>query len=460
VLVVTHPWVGRTDQVNLGVLTQWVSPEVLARALAGRCADRSRRAGPLPVQFAAYFELGLALFAQDSYEDVADNLVSAIPTLRDDVPVKSALLGARRRLGEVAVRTLFEQIAVPAASEHTIGAFWHGLRTWAVDGFMLELAETPANREHFGGPSGSNGVNPVREIGYPQARVVTLVETGTRAPVRAAIGTYHTGEQELAGQLADAVEAGDLVLFDRNFPSIKLWKAFTGREAAVVMRAKSPVARTRVATLPDGTYLAEMWTNRRRGQGCGEHVTVRVVEYQIDGAEPIRLLTSLMDPELHPAAEIAALYLERWQSECGNLQFKTLQLGPGAVLRSGDPALVRQEIWAHLTVNYCLTRLIATMADERGQDPERISFTKVLKQVRRTVIQQATRTLAMAVHHAMDIADSLRRYVNPDREPRTSERTLKRARNRFPPRPAAARGKPVTTKTPPKTITLITTPTS
>ena len=101
---------------------------------------------------------------------------------------------------------------------------------------------------------------------------------------------------------------------------------------------------------------------------------------------------------------------------------------------------------------HVVTKSVA--ADERGHDPERISFTKVLKEARRTVIQQAARTLAMAAHHAMDIADNLRRYVNPERQPRASERTLKRIRARNPPRPAIARGKPVTTKTPPKPITL------
>lgn len=252
---VTHLWVGRTGQVNLGVLTQWVSPDVLERALAGRCADRSRRAGPLPMQFAAYCELGLALFARDSYEDVADNPVSALPALREHVPIKSALLGARRRLGEAAVRALFEQVTVPAAGERTLGAFWHGLRTFARDGFILDFCEIPANRGYFGAPSGSNGVNPVREIGYPQARVVTLVETGTRAPARAAIGTYRTGKLELAAQLAGAVGSGDLVLFDHYLPSIRLWNAFAEHGVALVMRAKSTVARTSVAMLPNGTHL-------------------------------------------------------------------------------------------------------------------------------------------------------------------------------------------------------------
>jgi Transposase DDE domain len=201
-----------------------------------------------------------------------------------------------------------------------------------------------------------------------------------------------------------------------------------------------------------------MWTNRRRGRGFGEHITFRVIEYRVDGGEPIRLLTSLLDTDRYPAAALAALYAERWQIETGNLQIKTLRMGRGAILRSREPTLVRQEIWAHLTVNHALTRLMTLMADERGQDPERISFTKVLKEARRTVIQQAARTLATAARHATDIADNLRRHANPERPPRTSQRTLKRIRARFPPRPATTRDKPVTTKTPPRLITLGPTP--
>lgn len=455
VLVVTHPWVGRTGQVNIGVLTRFVPPGLVGRAIAGRTLDKSRRDGPLPMGFAVYFELALALFAGDSYEDVADDLVGSIPELREGVPVKSALLGARRRLGEEAMRAVFEHVvAQPVAGSRTIGARWMGFRTFGVNGFSLEVPDTEANRACFDGPSASNGRNPARPVGYPQAKVVTLAETGTRAVRAAAIGGYRTGEIGLATPLAAAVGPSDLVLFDRGFPSIALWQAYTRRGAAIVMRAKASMGRTPVGELADGTYLAQMWTDHRRGKGCGEHITFRVIEYRVDDGETIRLVTSLLDPDRYPAAALAALYAERWQSETGNLQIKTLQMGRGAILRSREPTLVRQEIYAHLTVNHALARLTTFMADERGHDPERISFTKVLKEARRTVIQQAARTLAMAAHHAMDIADNLRRYVNPERQPRASQRTLKRIRARFPPRPATARSKPVTTKTPPKTITL------
>ena len=457
VLVVTHPWVGRTGQVNLGVLTQFVSPDLVERAIAGRTLDRSRRAGPLPMGFAVYFELALALFAGNSYEDVADDLVCSVPALYESVPAKSALLGARRRLGEEAMRAVFEHVvAQPVAGESTLGARWSGFRVFGVDGFALEVPDTEANRACFDGPSASNGRNQARPVGYPQAKVVTLIETGTRAPRAAAIGGYRTGEMELAVPLAAAVGHGDLVLFDRGFPSIALWRAFDERGAAIVMRAKATVARTNPRPLPDGTHLVEMWTRGRVGRGDATCVTMRQIEYRIDGGETIRLLTNLLDTARYPAGALAALYAERWQCETGNLQIKTLQMGRASILRSREPGLVRQEIWAHLTVNAALTRLITLMADERRSDPERISFTKVLKQARRTVIQQVARHIGQAARHALDIADDLRRYHNPQRPPRASDHTIKRLRHRYPERKPDTRGKPVTITTPPKTIALLT----
>ena len=445
---VTHPWIGRTDVVNLGVLTQWVPPDVVARATAGRSAHRGRRAGALPLQFTAYFELALALFSQDSYEDVVDHLVGAIPELASHAPAKSSLVQARRRLGAAAMRALFEQVAAyPVANEQTTGARWRGFRTLGVDGFLLETPDTPANRAYFGAPS--NGSR--RAIGVPQARVVTLVETGTRAPIAAAAGTYHSGEQTLATDLACAVGPGDVALFDRYFPSVTLWQAFETRGAALVMRADSRIARAGTRPLPDGTYRA-----RIQAGNSTAHLNVRVVEYRVDGEQDvIRLITNLLDTDAYPPAALAALYAERRQHEFAIAALKTHQHPQGGVLRSRDPALIHQEIWAMLTVNHILTRLITRIADERGHDPERISFTKVLKDARRTVIRQCTRTLAHAARRTLDMADDLRRYLNPHRpHPRTSQRTLKRIHTCYKLRPPTTRDTPVTTKTPPKNLTL------
>jgi hypothetical protein len=68
------------------------------------------------------------------------------------------------------------------------------------------------------------------------------------------------------------------------------------------------------------------------------------------------------------------------------------QRGPQLVLRSASPQLACQEEWAHLVVHHCLTRIIMELAAGAGIDPDRISFLKVLKHVRRSVIARTVTT--------------------------------------------------------------------
>src|SRR5437016_4820453 len=75
-------------------------------------------------------------------------------------------------------------------------------------------------------------------------------------------------------------------------------------------------------------------------------------------------------------------------------QVKTFQRGPQLVLRSASPELACQEAWAHLVVHHCLIRIIMELAAGAGIDPDRISFLKVLKHVRRSVIARTVTTAA------------------------------------------------------------------
>ncbi|MGH3125916.1 MAG: transposase, partial [Streptosporangiaceae bacterium] len=108
--------------------------------------------------------------------------------------------------------------------------------------------------------------------------------------------------------------AGMLVIMDRGFPGVALWKAYTQAGAHLLIRARSSVAARPVQVLPDGTYLARMNLAGQKGAHPGG-VLVRVIEYRVDGGEVVRLLTSLLDPVAFPAAELAALYHQRWESE-------------------------------------------------------------------------------------------------------------------------------------------------
>jgi len=303
-----HPWIGLADDVRLGVLTEWVSAELVDEVLA-ECGVRDQRPGALPARFMVYYVLALALFQQDSYDDVAENLVGALEGMDEAIPNRSSFTRARQRLGAGVIEAVFRRLAGPVAPPGLAGVFWRGMRVAAVDGFLLDVPDTEVNRAAFGGPVAAGG----QPSGFPQARVVTLTETGTHSSVDARVGRYRDGEQELAIAMAGRA-AGMLVIMDRGFPGVALWKAYTKAGAHLLIRARSSVARRPVQVLEDGTYLARMNLAGQKGAHPGG-VVVRVIEYRVDGGEVVRLLTDLLDPVAFPAGELAALYHERWESE-------------------------------------------------------------------------------------------------------------------------------------------------
>src|SRR5205814_2193391 len=277
-----HPWAGLSDDVRLGVMTEWVTADLVYEVLA-ECGKRDQKPGALPARFMVYYVLALALFQQDSYDDVAENLAGALEGMDEAIPNKSSFTRARQRLGAGVIEAVFRRLAGPVAPAGLDGAFWRGMRVAAVDGFVLDVPDTPADRAGFGGPGGAKG----QAAGFPQARVVTLAEAGSRSSIDARVRGLGGGAPGLG-------------------------RAMAGRRAG----------------------------------------------------------------------ELAALYHQRWQSEGSFRQVKTYQRGPQEILRSADPELVRQEVWAHLAVHHCLTRIIMRLAGQERIDPDRISFTKVLKHVR------------------------------------------------------------------------------
>src|ERR1019366_5716729 len=104
----------------------------------------------------------------------------------------------------------------------------------------------------------------------------------------------------------------------------------------------------------------------------------------------------------------------------------------GKVLRSRLPDLVHQEIWAWLIVHYAIAVLISRAAEAADIDPDRISFTRTLRLVRRTATGTADfppQDWDQAIPKVL--AEISRRRI-PKRRHRSSPRALKRIRhNRY-----------------------------
>jgi hypothetical protein len=344
----------------------------------------------LPARVVVYYVLGLALFSQASYEEVMRELVEGLSWASGwaqswQVPTKAALFKARARLGPEPLRVLFEAAAVPLATAETKGAWYRDWRLMSIDGTCIDVADTPANEAEFGRPGSARGGTGA----FPQARLAGLAECGTHALVAAAVGACTTGETTLARGLLGSLRPGMLVLADRNFYGFELWNAARATGAELLWRTKAGHVLRPHEQLPDGSWLARL----RRFSNYhmrGTDVVVRVIDYAAaDPGRPqaedrYRLLTTITDPHAAPAAELAALYPQRWEFETALDELKTHQRGPRTVLRSKMPDGVRQEIYGYLCVHYAIRWLMHTVALKAGADPDRLSFTRTLRAARRT----------------------------------------------------------------------------
>lgn len=305
------------------------------------------------------------------------------------MPTTGALTQARGRLGSEAMKLLFERVAVPTSSAGSVGSWWRGLRLVAIDGTVLDVPDTASNEAHFGRPGSGRGA---KKGAFPQARVVALAECGTHAIIGAQIGACTTGESTLARGLFTLLDEGMLLLVDRGFCGYELWQGAAATGAQLCWRTKSNAVLPVAQACTDGSYLSAL----QPPQGNpGTPITVRVVEYTLShptrGGEepPIRLITTLLDPQQAPATELAALYGQRWEEESAFDELKTHQRGAGRVLRSKSPEMVIQEIYAHLLVYYAIRSLINQVAEPADLDPDRVSFIRSLRVVRRQVTDQA-----------------------------------------------------------------------
>jgi len=382
------------DRISIGVLARTFTPGLLDEVVdaAGAREVRYRR---LPARLVVVFTLACWLFTRSGYGLVMSRLADA-HALRGPgwgswrVPSTGAIAKARARLGAAPLRLLFERVAGPVGSAGAPGVFYAGLRVVTVDGFTLDLPDTPQNAEFFGrGGNGSASVNP-----YPQLRALALAECGTRALLAAAYGPSAAGEQTLAADLLGALGPGMLVLADRNFASWKLWGAAVATGADLCWRMSASFTLPVRDVLPDGTYLSELRPPRKKD---GPPIRVRVIEYSVlttdrDGQETSELFalaTTLVDPKRHPAIELARRYHDRWQAETGIGDLKTEQRGgPETVLRSKTPDMVAQEFWAMLCVYQAIRDLIARAAPP-GLDPGRVSFKRAAEAARDSATRAA-----------------------------------------------------------------------
>ena len=405
-----------------GHLGEWTGqiPVELVDAVLAETRTTERRLRVLPSRVGMYFVLALCLFPGLGYRKVWAKLTATVRGRK--TPSDKALRDLRRRLGAAPMRALFEVLAGPVAAPRTPGVRFGRYRTVAFDGCVsFKVPDTDRNRCWLGKLNAALGTT-----GYPVVKLMTLVETGTRAMLGAVFGPPVTGETDYARKLLGLLADNMLVLLDRGFDAEQFLGQVAATGAQILARLRNHRRLPVLARLDDGSHLTRLGA-----------LTMRIIAADItvtcaDGTRytaTYRLATTLLDARRHPARRLIALYHERWEHEIAYLALRHT-LADGRVLRSADPVGIEQEMWAMLTVYQALRRaIVSAIESQPGIDPDRASFTTALETAKDLLITATDDTDGSDLVGRIGCA--VLTDLLPPRRPRTSVRKVKSPLSRY-----------------------------
>ncbi|MCT4701114.1 IS4 family transposase [Enterobacteriaceae bacterium H20N1] len=339
----------------------------------------------LPLESMIWLVVGMSIFCNRPMTEIV-NLMDISDRTGAPFTARSSVIQRRKTLGEDAVRELFD-ITQQHWNQQAAHPQWHGLNLFAVDGVVWRTADTPENSAAFSKHGNQHG-----EGGYPQVRMVCLMELSSHLINASAFDSENVSEMRLAARLTEKTPDNSITLFDKGFYSPGLlhhWQT-AGEKRHWLLPLKKNIQYEVVRKLGRGDELVQLKTSpqaRKQWPALPMELTARLLTKTVDGKER-QVLTSLTDPNRYPGNSLSELYRHRWEIELGYREAKQGLLDSRWTLRSRLPELVRQELWGVLLTYNLVRYQMVRMAFELKGDylPYQLSFSGSISEITRLLI--------------------------------------------------------------------------
>lgn len=273
-------------------------------------------------------------------------------------------------------------------------------RVLMVDGTSSLLPDTYSVRRLFKQPA---NIKP--RCGYPMAKVLAVFDAFSGAVLRPLICSLFVHEGSSAWKLHPLLRAGDLLVGDRAFCSYVhlamlrargIWGLFRlqqcqktdfrrGRKHGGRGRPKTRFVRKLGPLDQRVEYFKPRqkpkWMSRKQYEALPASLILRELRYYLPGkgqrTRVVTILTTLLDPRLHPAELVAHLYGLRWRVETHFKELKRTMKMHQIKCRTAEG--VRKELLMHLITYNLIRRVILDAAKRQRVEPRRISFSDALR---------------------------------------------------------------------------------
>ena len=356
----------------------------------------------------------------------------------------TAYCKARQRLPLALLERLTRSLSHEIATEHAGDTSrWRGHRVWRGDGSGFSMPDTPELQKHFG-QSGQQRVG----CGFPVATLLMLNDAAGFALKTLALPLREHEAAHIAA-LHEELEAGDVLVYDRAGCSFAHLALLVQRQLHGILRVhQRQIVDFRRGRKHAGQYPTHLrygttrsqwlkrlgqrdqlvrwfkpkrrpeWMEQAEYDALPDALVLRELRYHVlrkgFRTKDVTLVTTLIDAEAYPAAELAEQYLDRWQIEVNLRHLKQTMNMDVLKCRSVDGVL--KELAVFVLV-YNLVRLVMVRAARRQRvPPDRISFIDALRWLR----------------DARDREELMRLLVNPKRPDRVEPRVVKRRPKAYP----------------------------
>lgn len=277
---------------------------------------------------------------------------------------KSAFVQYRKKIKPELFKDLSNVIVDEFYTDNELGVkLWNGFRLLAVDGSRLTLPHTKNLKLIYGETKNQN------ESGVVQARLSVLYDLINNYVIDGILSPLKTGEGKLAIQHLLYVKRGDLVIYDRGYPSFDLIYEHIKLKADFVIRAKVGFSNITREFIRSGktTQIVDIYPGKNTNLNDKEYnkktsLQVRLVRIELPSGEVELLITSLLNNKKYKTKIFKELYFKRWGVE---LFYDELKNKLKVECFSGySNQSILQDFYAAIFISNVQTLIVSELTDE------------------------------------------------------------------------------------------------
>ena len=352
---------------------------------------------------------------------------------------KSAFVQCRKKIQPEVFKHLSDSLIEEFYTDNDASVKrWNGFRLLAVDGSRLTLPDTLELVSIYG------RIWHQSDNGVVQARFSVLYDVLNRFVIDGILSPLSVGEGSLAYNHLSFAKKGDLIIYDRGYPSFGLVAEHFGRGLDFLMRVKTDFSNVVKDFYQSG--LSSDIVTIRPGRNLNfadkpysrdASAQVRLVRVELPGGETEILMTSLLDMEKYPDSLFKELYFLRWGIETFYDEVKNKM---NIEYFSGYSAhTILQDFYATLFVANIQSLLVGELNDElaKGSKDNKYQY-KVNTNLSYGFLKDRVITLFLSNQEMEDIIKELKQLFKIDKVPirpnRKYERNMDKYRKREKPK--------------------------